>query len=494
MLNKKLVLISATLMLVACSKSPVGGSGSAGTVIDSQFIDDPVKGLEVVADSALSSKTGTLGKFKCKKGEKVKFKLKGLELGEAVCGDKIFVDDLSSDEPSHSPEKVAAIIQSFAVPGSDELDLEAIEVPDLSAITFNTVNEAALQTLQDTVDYGTLTKPTVLDPADTTAIRALLDTAIAAYSSLTEAMKLALDDASVLPSVSYADRETQEKLIKITGKLTSRDPNDYCYDFMQGRVSVTKEVGATKPYKLEINRVAYFDALDAYNPSTNRCSNLGWCDDDTTDYVTLPAPRVIASNEISYLMVSNNDDYSSESKALITLDMVNGEAVISGSVSDKLTFTDDEDNEVVTTCNYSLTSEEVSIPSEGPASDPQNDEPDAPIAAVGIWSGEITTCSNPSEYDLRGVTEGALEITQDSSDPTDIYPTFVLSTTLHEVGNVVGYTQSSTNGSNYVVSQDYDNGRFEAVFAGPGNFTFNYFDPDGNSCGGSLSLDPDYWD
>ena len=99
---KNLAVLVLPLALVACSGSKSGSSGSTlpggfGNSIEAQFIDAPVKGLEVVSTSNPAGKTRAQGKFNCKKGEEVEFKLKGLALGKASCGDQIFVQDLFSN-------------------------------------------------------------------------------------------------------------------------------------------------------------------------------------------------------------------------------------------------------------------------------------------------------------------------------------------------------------------------------------------------------------
>lgn len=396
---KKSAVIVASVLLASCSQSPSGGgsgttNNTVGSVIEAQFIDDPVKGLQVVSASALASKTGAMGKFSCRQGEKVSFKIAGLDLGDGVCGEKIFISDLTSDIAGYTPVKAAAIIQSLAVSSGGQLDFDQVTLDQslVSAVSYSSLTQSALQNLQDTAaTYSSPSAaPTVLDPANTSAIQALLDAAVAQYSNLSDLLKAILAEAASLPTATYDQRVAAEKVTTITGKLVSNDPHDYCYDYMQGRVSVTQESGSNKPYKLEIHRLAMFDALDAYNPATNRCSNADWCDDDTSEYVTIPAPKIIGSATVNYLMTSEiQGEYSSVSKAALTL---SNQGSVSGYLVDDVSFVDDEGQSRTISCKYDLTSEAVAIPAEGPASDDHSSggsEPehvDLPTEATGVYN------------------------------------------------------------------------------------------------------------
>lgn len=492
------------LTAVSCSQGPGSGS-SVGSEIESQFIDDPVKGLEFVTSAGSNGKTQALGKFKCIKGEKVGFKIAGLELGEAVCGERIFVDDLESDEPDHSPEKVAAIIQSFGVPGSDQIDLsvavEKMSPTALAALSFagnNTAFASALSTKVSDIKIAVPELVSVIEAKDPDDMRDILDAAIAAYSSLSDAFKTALGISAHAPSASFSQIVAAEKMMTLTGTLSSNDPNDLCYDFIQGRVSVSQD-GSDKPFKFVVHRIASFDALDSYDNVTNLCKESGWCDQETE----LPSPKLITSSSISFFTEESGteegdtdaDDvvWSSETVAQLNASIQGGELVIAGSLEEKGEYTKTGESKESYSCKYSVTSSEVAIPAEGDYPEDESDSGWGPVAAVGNWTGDITTCSNPSEFDLRSVTNGEVIIAQDSSNSDNIYPQMILSTTLHGVGTVPDgvYTQSNYNSSgHWVISQMYTAGRFEAVFAGPSSFTFNYYDASDNSCGGTFSLVP----
>src|SRR5205085_2364926 len=116
-------------------------------------------------------------------------------------------------------------IQSFAIPGSDELDLtKALAVLPSNALAGAVFNDtAALDILlnQKLSDVKTAlpeiaaTFPTAAkDPAD---MRDILDAAIATYSDLTDAMKAALESIAD-SNLSYGSIPT-DKIMILTGKL-----------------------------------------------------------------------------------------------------------------------------------------------------------------------------------------------------------------------------------------------------------------------------------
>ena len=392
---KKVMLLSLALGTVACSQGP---GTSAGSDIEAQFIDDPVKGLEFVSASGSNGKTKALGKFKCKKGERVGFKIAGLELGEAICGEKIFVDDLISDDPNHSPEQVAAIIQSFAVAGTDELDLttavESMPANALAGLVFE-ANDADFKTsLEDKVDDIKVAVPalaTVIEAKDPAQMRSILDAAIAAYSDLSDAFKAALASAAHDPALAYSSIPA-EKVMSLTGKLSSNDPNDECYDFVQAKVSVSQEATG-KPFKFVVHKVASFDALDAYNPLTNLCRDTNWCDQGTE----MPEPKLISSSSINFFskmeMSDSSGSWSSETVAVLNGSVVNGELVVQGSFSEVGSYTDSDGESGTFACKYTVTSADVAIPDEGPMSEDGSDAID-PADGDGTYSGVLDCTDN----------------------------------------------------------------------------------------------------
>lgn len=366
---KTTALLATVLIVTGCSKASKSSGGSS--MIEAQFIDEPVKGLTYTAASN-SSKTGSQGKFNCIKGEKVGFKIAGLELGEAVCGEKIFVDDLVSDVTDHSPEKVAAIIQSFSVGGgSGELDLstavDAMPADALAALSFAGNDAAFKGNLETKVDAIKVEVPALAsvivakDPAD---MRSILDAAIAAYSDLSDAFKALLAEEAHSPSDTFDQIVAADKIMTLTGKLTSNDPNDECYDYVQARVSVSQE-SSGKPYKFVVHKTASFDALDAYDNLTNICKDPYWCDQGTE----FPAPKLITSSSISFFSKMAAEDFgyslSSETVAVLNASIEDEEFKITGTFQEDGTYTEDGDAGTFS-CKYSITSDETTIPATGP--------------------------------------------------------------------------------------------------------------------------------
>lgn len=247
---KKLsVLMMLPLAFVACSGGSGGGSGSGssggssfGSSISAQFIDDPVKGLEFVTASGVSSSTAAEGRFSCKLGEKVTFKLAGLTLGHAACGEKIFVDDLVFPSASLNADKVGAIIQTFALVGNDELDLSQVSFPNnhlanLNLSDFENSLDAKLDDSQ--VTYTSGTKPT--DIVTPLAARTRIDASLSQYANVGGL-------ASVLDSLL-----SQE--IALTGNLKAGSNAD-CWKKLKATAGISKEGSV---YKLNVNSALYSD-------------------------------------------------------------------------------------------------------------------------------------------------------------------------------------------------------------------------------------------
>lgn len=469
-MRNTVAIFMAALAVVSCSKSSGGGSSLVGsTSIDAQFIDDPVKGLEF--ESSLGNgKTASQGKFKCKKGEAVKFKIAGLELGEAVCGEKIFVDDLVSQKPGFSPDKVAAIIQSFSVPGTDELDLTpalALIPNNHLATMFDAASTSAAfeSSLEAKVDIPEL-EDIEVEFVDLTVARNTLNQNLEDFTNIPAPIKAAMD-------------ESLGEDIKVTGKLTSKDPNDYCYDFVQGRINVSKKGNI---YYLNVTKFASFDALDVYNPLTNLCEEAGWCDDhdDVTNYVTLPDPKPITSDKVNYLVLNkvvdpeNNEIvYETSTAAQLQASVSGGDVVLSGSLSETGVVVTDEGDTVNISCSYSLTSNDVSIPKEGPFTeygdnDNDDDEAEFPAQAAGIWDRVVDVCTDPGSLTVPSdSTPGVGGIRIGQMSPVD----FILSNS--ELGEVVGVTETSYSADGtWVISQVYEQGTFTAYFVDETDFTW----------------------
>lgn len=452
----KLFLVLLTpLMVISCSQGPMLDDETGGAVIEAQFIDDPVKGLEVAMTSGQSAKTGSQGKFNCVAGEKVEFKLKGLELGAALCGEKIFVDDLESDAPGFSPEKVAAVIQSLAPKNGEEFDLDAVEIPDdhLADIDFSTLDDTVLTNKQDGMNYQELTPPVVLNPADTSVIRNLLDQAIAAYSNLSSALSSVLSALAVGKDDTYDTISSAGKLITVRGSLVSNDEEGNCFQYFQAKVAITQE-GANKPFKLSVKRAAYFDALDVFDPLTNRCTNDGWCDDDNNGLVELPAPKLLATPTIGFLATTTETGFVSVSSSSLTVSVSEGLS-ISGAVVNAVEETDDQGEEQAYACAYTLTTDEVDYPETGPYT--EDDGSDDPVHdGDGTFSGTISCTGSVSSVSVVLVVNGYqgtvsfngaaaqnIDFTNDTQTPDD---TPFLAYSFDDGRSIMGYHNWGDNG------------------------------------------------
>lgn len=77
--------------------------------------------------------TGDSGRFSCASGEAVTFKLRNLTLGQAACGDKIFLDDIATGDKRNN---IAAVLQNLSTTAASSglIDLSAIPA-DLDVAT-----------------------------------------------------------------------------------------------------------------------------------------------------------------------------------------------------------------------------------------------------------------------------------------------------------------------------------------------------------------------
>jgi hypothetical protein len=101
-----LLLLALALQLSACGKSRTKTASDAAELADgyisvmnlpinSQFLDAPVRGLNVVLEDGTMATTGFNGSFRCVTGQMVTFKLGNLVLGRATCSDKMFITEIT---------------------------------------------------------------------------------------------------------------------------------------------------------------------------------------------------------------------------------------------------------------------------------------------------------------------------------------------------------------------------------------------------------------
>lgn len=108
-----LFLTILTIMISSCGKKaevkskasafipPVVTSIPSAEKIIAQFIDSPVIGLDYSGDDGIIRQTGIDGKFECNNGELISFYIAGkLYIGESSCNEKIFLEQLGSNDTS----------------------------------------------------------------------------------------------------------------------------------------------------------------------------------------------------------------------------------------------------------------------------------------------------------------------------------------------------------------------------------------------------------
>ncbi len=433
---KNLAVLVLPFALAACSGSKSGSSGSAlpggfGNSIEAQFIDAPVKGLEVVSTSNPAGKTRAQGKFNCKKGEEVEFKLKGLALGKASCGDQIFVQDLFSDVSGYTWENAAAVIQSFAVASGDDLDLDSVTIPDnhLSAIDLGTGFDdnavaAALNAPEVVYPQGVAKNPV---PAATAATAA--NTYVANNISISDELQ------SIYSSFSSVKKLYAKRLA--TG-------SDYCWNGITVEAKITNSSGINK---FEITGGIGFDDSD-YVPGdtcTGTPESEGECEDFPVNFIP---GKIITTNSVS--LMTRKDVDGTQISAVITLaaqGKVEGTYVID---------TTDEDGKKAI-CYYSVSDQPYDIVDDNNG---EGDEDDYPLAAKGFWEEAApSTCTSDFTVGEQGVSVGKKYAID-----------YVLS--YGELGQVVGYTEGRYEGANWIIFQQFEDGTFKATFKSPTDFTY----------------------
>ena len=165
-------ICSASIGLTGCfggsSSSSSGGddgdiepSGSASATTSGQFIDSTVEGLRYQTDSGLSGVTGEDGEFDYREGDRVTFRMGGVEIGETEVSDIATPADLyPSDEGlSDGAIRLARLLQSI----DEDFDPETgIRIPEAlrefleqrnEAFDFAVDEEAWEELANDAIDF-----------------------------------------------------------------------------------------------------------------------------------------------------------------------------------------------------------------------------------------------------------------------------------------------------------------------------------------------------
>ena len=138
-------------LLTACGGGS-SSSSSGSSSISAQFIDSPVKGLNVEKASG-NTISADQGRFNCEPGETVKFKIRDFIIGQGPCGAKIFLDDVV---PAASANRIAAVIQSLSTTAASSglIDLSAIPSTQVLSgldLTSDSNLDATLTTLKNSI-------------------------------------------------------------------------------------------------------------------------------------------------------------------------------------------------------------------------------------------------------------------------------------------------------------------------------------------------------
>ena len=286
----KKVLITQSiflLSLIACNGG--GGSSSGGNIPDAtssaitaQFIDSPVKGLNVERSISGNAVTGAEGKFTCKTGETVTFKLRDFEIGSSRCGKAIYLDEVA---PPATVDRIAAVLQSLSTTIADSglIDLSSIPL-EHSLAGIDLTDDASLSTSISSVKLS-LNSVNFVATVTPSEARAHVN------DNLPEA------DASTRASLDSFI--SNPPTIRLT-KAKTEDPlgfNSY-YDFYTAKLVVTKEGNV---YKAALDEIAESNTT----PITKaECLISGLCELD--DWQINGVSRLVNGTTMTFGALSRN--------------------------------------------------------------------------------------------------------------------------------------------------------------------------------------------
>lgn len=242
---KKLAVLALPLVIVSCGSDNGGGSSSnptttPGASISSQFIDAPVKGMNVEGSVTGKKMTADNGAFSCANGEELTFSLANVEIGKTNCNSWIHLFDLAPSS-GITLNKAASLIQSLST-GSDVLDLSS----------FNAKPEAATLTALTTVDssYVSLLNIPGLVHVDETE----------AMSRATSNLK-DLSSDSIFSELASATTTPQEVFLK----GASSNNQDDCFETVRVKLKVEEAdmSGGKKAYQFKVTEYKAYDGETA---------------------------------------------------------------------------------------------------------------------------------------------------------------------------------------------------------------------------------------
>ncbi len=374
---KSLAVLVMPLALIACSKSNKGGAsnglaGGMGNIIEGQFIDAPVKGLSFVTSSS-TGKTGDHGKFSCKRGESVEFKLGALSLGQAACGDKIFVQDLDSSDVNHTWEKAASLLQTFSVPQDggalldlSEVDLSAAAIPASFPVT---LDGAALASYLIGAVHPVGHTPVNVLPA---AASTVANTALATHATVSS-------ELAALFTAFGSNRTIYGK--KIAG-------SNECWQGIVAKSSIVETAGV---FKFSINSAFSYDSSEYAEGDVCTTENEEAYECHNASSSILPTNKIVSGSNITTMVKPQSYGGTTGNPGAISLtaSLVGTEFTVGGTFKESFNY-----NGQVHECYYDLSLEKPDL------QDPGSSDDDGPGDASGSWSGQVTCEPVPdaSEY------------------------------------------------------------------------------------------------
>ncbi len=312
-LTSSLAVLSLAAFGVACSggsSSSIGGSGGLFSQIGSQFIDGPVKGIDVCYNATEDcstnpglTKTGARGAFKCTRGEGLAFFVGALKIGEGTCGDKVFLSDVAGSDATGA----AQIILSLAKIKNSSLDIATLTGSEELDVSELSIDFAGLTTIGSVVsDWNDV-------EVNGAPAGAIIDTAIAeAHIAKAVVANSSLDFSQFAQIYNNLPKDHQQvptgKLIKALANRTSGDPEE-CAAYVGFTAQITKDtISTTDIYRLKPIDSAYWDD-ESGEPDLVVTTGLYNCPNDLgagycETYTPVASEKVISSAKMSFDFLS----------------------------------------------------------------------------------------------------------------------------------------------------------------------------------------------
>jgi hypothetical protein len=368
--------------------------------------------LSFVTEGGVNSQTGNEGKFSCKRGELVRFKLGQIDLGYSACGEQIFVHDLVSSASGFSWGKVAAIIQTFSVNEGSYLDLSSVKQADLNlaGISFSDTDSDLATALGTALTASSDAYVDVATEKIPTAAVTVAAAQTAANAALSDSISMSDELESVLEKLHASG---SPKKIMLTGKLSSESLiegyDDTCWESIKAEASVGMINGS---YTFNVDKAVSFDDVDNINLEDLTCASPSIDECEASAANELPQPKVITGNNIS--MVFSHEGVIGQlpvtyRNALTINTSIGKDAVeFKGVFENKATRASDGGtySGKSMTCRYEVTaSEAVETGNEEEDEGAPGEDPVA-VPVVGVFSGDLACSGSTSLSGEVTVTSG----------------------------------------------------------------------------------------